>query len=215
MLIIGLTGSIAMGKSTVARLFQEGGLPVISADQIVHDLYENAAVANEIEALFKGSTANGRVDRAALMQRLDGKAENFKKLEALIHPLVRAEEWAFIKTQKQSGTPLIIIEIPLLFETGAEQLMDKVVLASASAADQKSRALSRPGMTEEKLAIILAKQMPDEEKRQKADIIINTSLSLEETAREVKAAITSLTALAKETADESPAYKSWQAEMQG
>lgn len=215
MLIIGLTGSIAMGKSTVARLFQEGGLPVISADQIVHDLYENAPVANEIEALFNGSTANGRVDRAALMQRLAGKAENFKKLEALIHPLVRAEEWAFIKAQKQAGTPLILIEIPLLFETGAEQLMDKVVLASASAADQKARALARPGMTEEKLAIILAKQMPDEEKRQKADIIINTSLSLEETAREVKAAITSLTVLAKETADESPAYKSWQAEMQG
>lgn len=213
MLIIGLTGSIAMGKSTVATLFQEGGLPIISADQIVHDLYEKAAVADEIEALFNGSTANGRVDRAALMQRLDGKSENFKKLEALIHPLVRAEEWAFIKAQKQSGAPLIIIEIPLLFETGAEQLMDKVVLASASAADQKNRALARPGMTEEKLAIILAKQMPDAEKRQKADIIINTSLPLEETAREVKAAITTLTAMAKATADDSPAYESWQAEI--
>lgn len=224
MLIAGLTGSIAMGKSTVADMIAACGIPMISADQIVHDLYDGP-IAADIEAAFPGSTkpndSSGEhklsVDRQALIKYLNGQPELFKKLEAIIHPLVRKEEWAFIERQKRLGAELILIEIPLLFETGAEALMDMVILASATSEDQRRRALARPGMTEEKLDLIRKKQLPDHIKREKADLIINTSLSLEETDEEVKNAIIDMRSRAQQMASKpdikDSAYQRWAAEM--
>lgn len=191
MLIIGLTGSIAMGKSTVAKMLLDSGIPMISADQIVHDLYENEAVPL-IEQAFPGSTENNQVDREKLLKNLLKDEDGFKKLESLIHPLVRQKEWEFIKEHKDKGADLVAIEIPLLFETGAEKLMDSVLLASAPAEVQKQRVMARSGMTQEKFKTLLDKQMPDSEKRKKADFIVDTSCSLEETEEQLKEIIVSL-----------------------
>lgn len=191
MLIIGLTGSIAMGKSTVAKMLLDNGIPMISADQIVHDLYENEAVPL-IEQAFPGSTENNQVNREKLLKNILKEEDGFKKLESLIHPLVRQKEWEFIKEHKDKGAELVAIEIPLLFETGAEKLMDSVLLASAPAEVQKQRVMARPGMTQEKFKTLLDKQMPDSEKRKKADFIVDTSCSLEETEEQLKEIIVSL-----------------------
>lgn len=191
MLIIGLTGSIAMGKSTVAKMLLDSGIPMISADQIVHDLYENEAVPL-IEQAFPGSTENNQVNREKLLKNILKDEDGFKKLESLIHPLVRQKEWEFIKEHKDKGADLVAIEIPLLFETGAEKLMDSVLLASAPAEVQKQRVMARPGMTKEKFKTLLDKQMPDSEKRKKADFIVDTSCSLEETEEQLKEIIVSL-----------------------
>ncbi len=191
MLIIGLTGSIAMGKSTVAKMLLKNGIPMISADQIVHDLYEDEAVPI-LEKAFPGSTENNQVNREKLLSLLLKEEDGFKKLEILIHPLVRQKEWEFIKENKDKGSNLVAIEIPLLFETGAEKLMDVVLLASAPAEVQKQRVMARPGMTTEKFKTLLAKQMPDAEKRKKADFIVDTSCSLSETEDQLKEIIVSL-----------------------
>ncbi len=185
MLIIGLTGSIAMGKSTVAKMLLKNGIPMISADQIVHDLYEDEAVPI-LEKAFPGSTENNQVNREKLLSLLLKEEDGFKKLEILIHPLVRQKEWEFIKENKDKGSNLVAIEIPLLFETGAEKLMDVVLLASAPAEVQKQTVMARPGMTTEKFKTLLAKQMPDAEKRKKADFIVDTSCSLSETEDQLK-----------------------------
>lgn len=213
MLIVGLTGSIAMGKSTVARFFEQQNIPIISADQIVHDLYEGSAVTL-IEENFKGSTKNGKVDRTALFNILQNQKEDkgtensFKKLERLIHPLVRQQQWQFIKSSFEQNEPLVIIEIPLLFETGAEENMDAVVLVSAPIEIQRKRVLERDGMTEEKFDALLSRQMPDEEKRKKADFIIDTSLPIEETKRETINTLQKLKTL------NPGAYQRWQSAMQ-
>lgn len=191
MLIIGLTGSIAMGKSTVAKMLLDNGIPMISADQIVHDLYEDEAVPI-LEKAFPGSTENNQVNREKLLSLLLKEEDGFKKLETLIHPLVRQKEWEFIKENKENSSDLVAIEIPLLFETGAEKLMDVVLLASAPAEVQKQRVMARPGMTTEKFKTLLAKQMPDAEKRKKADFIVDTSCSLSETEDQLKEIIVSL-----------------------
>ncbi|MEP3474697.1 MAG: dephospho-CoA kinase [Hyphomicrobiales bacterium] len=191
MLIIGLTGSIAMGKSTVAKMLLDNGIPMISADQIVHDLYEDEAVPI-LEKAFPGSTENNQVNREKLLSLLLKEEDGFKKLETLIHPLVRQKEWEFIKENKEKNSDLVAIEIPLLFETGAEKLMDVVLLASAPAEVQKQRVMARPGMTTEKFKTLLAKQMPDAEKRKKADFIVDTSCSLSETENQLKEIIVSL-----------------------
>lgn len=191
MLIIGLTGSIAMGKSTVAKMLLDNGIPMISADQIVHDLYEDEAVPI-LEKAFPGSTENNQVNREKLLSLLLKEEDGFKKLETLIHPLVRQKEWEFIKENKEKSSDLVAIEIPLLFETGAEKLMDVVLLASAPAEVQKQRVMARPGMTTEKFKTLLAKQMPDAEKRKKADFIVDTSCSLSETEDQLKEIIVSL-----------------------
>lgn len=191
MLIIGLTGSIAMGKSTIAAMLEKNGIPIISADKIVHDLYREEAVPL-IEKAFPGSTENGQVNREKLLKLLLNEEEGFKKLENLIHPLVRQKEWEFIKEQKDKSAEIIAIEIPLLFETGADKLLDAVLLASAPADVQKQRVMQRPGMTTEKFKTLLAKQMPDAEKREKADFIVDTSCSMEETEDQLKEIIVSL-----------------------
>ena len=190
MLIIGLTGSIAMGKSTVAGFFKAAGVPATSADEIVHDLYEGRA-ADLIGAKFKGSLKQGKVDRARLMDILntgtkDEITHNFRALEAIIHPLVREEEWNFLKNTKQQGAAMAVIDIPLLFETGSEVMMDVVVLASAPIEIQQKRALERHGMTIEKFNALNARQMDDQIKREKADFVIDTGCTLAETERAVK-----------------------------
>lgn len=203
MIIVGLTGSIAMGKSTVADLFSQQGVPIISADDIVHQLYQSSAVPL-IEAAFPGSTKNQKVDREVLMQSLSKDPSGFKKLETIIHPLVRKTEWEFINQQKAAKAELIILEIPLLYETEAENLMDTVILVSAPLKVQKQRALSRKNMTLKKFESLLAKQMPDSEKRRNAEYIIETNKPLEETKTDVAECLLKIKENTKANA-----YKSW------
>ena len=209
MIILGLTGSIAMGKTTVAAMFQQQGVPVISADDIVHDLYAGKAVPL-IENLYPDSVRDNKVDRKKLLHCLQADPADFGKLEALIHPLVREAEWTFIKTQKTKGTKIILLEIPLLFETGAETFMDAVIVASAGETEQKKRALTRPDMTEEKLNKLLAKQLPDAEKRQRADFLIETNTTLKETETQVLTLLQTI----KETLSPN-AFQKWKTHYEG
>lgn len=188
MIVAGLTGSIGMGKSTVAAYFRGKGIPVHDADRIVHDLYAGQAVPI-IEAIFPGTARNGAVDREALAERVFGSPEALKKLEAIVHPLVRRAEWRLLLKDQDKGAELAMLEIPLLFETGAEKLFDAVIVVSAPADVQRERLLQRPGMTPEKLDAILARQWPDVRKRQLADFIVDTGLPLEDTYRQIDAVI--------------------------
>jgi dephospho-CoA kinase len=174
MFVLGLTGSIGMGKSTTARFFAEAGVPVHDADAAVHRLYEGAAVP-AIEAAFPGTTENGKVDRDKLGRRVLGDAAALARLEAIVHPLVRAAEATFLADAKAAGAKVAVLDIPLLFETGGDARVDAVVVVSAPAAVQRARAFERPGMTNDKLQAILAKQMPDDEKRGRADFVVDTS----------------------------------------
>jgi dephospho-CoA kinase len=188
MIVAGLTGSMGMGKSTVAAYFRRQGIPVHDADQIVHDLY-NGEAAPLIEAVFPGTVRDGAVDRAALAEQVIGSPEALKKLEAIVHPLVHRAEWLFLLKEQDKGAELAILEIPLLFETGAENLFDAVIVVSAPADIQRQRLLQRPGMTSEKLDAMLARQWPDFWKRQFADFIVDTGLPLEDTHRQITAVI--------------------------
>jgi dephospho-CoA kinase len=191
MLVIGLTGSIGMGKTTVANYIASRGVPVLDSDSIVHKLYTGDATA-AIEAAFPGTTAGGIVDRALLSAALLGNEEGFKRLEALIHPLVRQAQWRFLHSQAEAGAPMAVLDIPLLFETGANVLMDVTIVLSASPNVQASRVLQRPGMTPEKLEAIRARQMPDAEKRARADFVVDTGVPWEETREEVDKLLESL-----------------------
>ena len=191
MIKLGLTGSIGMGKSTVAAMFAQEGVPLFDADAVVHRLQgpEGALVA-EIEARFPGTTGPGGVDRTALAERVLGEREALQNLEALIHPAVAREREAFL--QANADAPLVVLDIPLLFETLGADKVDQVAVVSAPAEVQRERVLSRPGMTEEKFLKILSLQMPDEEKRRRADFIIPTGCSLEETRASVRRIIACL-----------------------
>lgn len=178
MIVLGLTGSIGMGKSTTARMFAEAGVPVHDSDEAVHRLYSGVA-APLVEAAFPGTTVGGVVDRAKLGARVLGDAAALKRLETIIHPLVRADADAFLARHRNAGESIAVLDIPLLFETGGRGRVDKVVVVTAPAEIQRQRVLSRPGMTEEKLASILAKQVPDAEKRRLADFIIDTGEGLD------------------------------------
>jgi len=175
--LLGLTGSIGMGKSTTSAMFRAAGVPVHDADQAVHDLYAGAA-APQIEAAFPGTTTNGIVDRAKLSAAVFGRPAALAKLEAIVHPLVRAEEQAFLKKARKSGANVAVLDVPLLLETGGEGRCDAVVVITAPAEVQRRRVLGRPGMTEEKFAAILARQMPDGEKRRRAHFLVDTSRGL-------------------------------------
>jgi dephospho-CoA kinase len=190
-IVLGLTGSIGMGKSTVARMFADEGVPLFDADAVVHRLQgpEGALVAR-IEAMFPGTTGAQGVNRTALAERVLGEAEALRNLEALIHPAVARERRAFLKANL--GAPLVVLDIPLLFEKGGAELVDKVAVVSAPTAVQCRRVLARPGMSPAKFAQILALQLPDEEKRRRADFIIPTGGSLEETRAEVRRIIACL-----------------------
>ncbi|OWW01008.1 dephospho-CoA kinase [Rhizobium sp. R72] len=189
MLRIGLTGSIGMGKSTMAKLFAEAGVPVNDSDAVVHDLYAGEA-APLVDAAFPGTMKDGAVDRQELARQLVGSADGFKRLEAIVHPLVRKREAEFIERERQRGSPMVLLDIPLLFETGAESRIDVIVVVSCDPQIQRERVLARPGMTVEKFNMILARQTPDAEKRARADYVIDTGHSIE-TARKRVAEIVS------------------------
>jgi dephospho-CoA kinase len=182
---LGLTGSIGMGKSTVARLFAEEGVPVFDADAVVHRLQgpEGALVA-EIEAHFPGTTGPHGVNRGTLAERVLGAPDALRRLEALVHPAVAREREAFLTAH--ADAPLVLLDIPLLFEGKGWSVVDRIAVVSAPAEVQRARVLARPGMTEEKFAQILARQMPDSEKRARADFVIPTDVPLEETRRAVR-----------------------------
>jgi dephospho-CoA kinase len=184
MIRLGLTGSIGMGKSTTAQMFRDHGVPVIDADAVVHELYRGEAVA-PIEAAFPGSAVNGVVDRGRLAERLAKDPAGFKMLEAIVHPLVWQKEKEVIDRLQAENTPVVVLDIPLLYENHAEARIDKVVVVTADSAVQKARVMARPGMTEEKFRMILSRQLPDSEKRRRADFIIDTGLGLEHARQRV------------------------------
>jgi len=185
MFILGLTGSLGMGKSTTAAMFAEEGVPVHDADAAVHELYEGEAV-KAIEAAFPGTTAGGKVDRDKLGQRVLGDAAAMKKLEQIVHPLVRQAEQRFLADAERSGAAVAVLDIPLLFETGAQTRCDAVAVVSAPAELQRARAFERPGMTESKFQAILAKQMPDADKRARADFVVDTGQGFEHARAQVR-----------------------------
>lgn len=186
MIVLGLTGSIGMGKSTVEGFFAENGVPVYDADAAVHRLYTGDAVPL-IEAAFPGTIEGGTVDRARLAERVVGDAAALKRLEGIVHPLVRRDEEQFIAAAEAAGAAVAVIDIPLLLETGGDRRCDAVVVVSAPAETQRARVMSRPGMTEEKFSAILAKQMPDAEKRRRADFVVDTSQDFDSTRAQVRA----------------------------
>jgi dephospho-CoA kinase len=173
----GLTGSIGMGKSTTAQMFRDEGIAVYDADATVHELYSGEA-APLVEAAFPNTTSDGKVDRTKLSEYVIGKPENMKKLEAIIHPLVHKQEQEFLKDAETRGDKLVVLDIPLLFETGGKNRVDKIIVVTAPAEVQRERVLAREGMTEEKFEAILERQVPDSEKREQADFVIDTSLGL-------------------------------------
>ncbi|MGY0570604.1 dephospho-CoA kinase [Bradyrhizobium sp. RDM12] len=178
MRILGLTGSIGMGKSTTAKLFAEAGVPVYDADAAVHQLYEGEAVP-AIEAAFPGTTANGKVDRPKLSARVVHDPAAIKRLEQIVHPMLGASRQRFFAAAEAAKAPVVVLDIPLLFETGGEKRVDAVVVVSTSPELQRERVLARGTMDEAKLDAIIAKQMPDAEKRKRADFVVDTSHGLE------------------------------------
>lgn len=193
MIVIGLTGSIGMGKSTTAKMFAEAGVPVHDSDEAVHRLYSGAAVPL-VEAAFPDVTIDGRIDRNLLGQRVIGNTDAIRKLETIVHPLVRADADAFLARNRAAGAKLAVLDIPLLFETGGRDRVDKVVVVSAPADIQRARVLARPGMTPEKFEAILARQVPDAEKRRLADFVVDTGAGMEAARHSVKQIIEALTA---------------------
>jgi len=178
MLILGLTGSIGMGKSTTAKLFEEAGVPVYDADAAVHQLYEGEA-APAIEAAFPGTTENGKVDRTKLSARVLHDPAAIRQLEQIVHPMLGASRQKFFADAEASGVPVAVVDVPLLFETGGEKRVDAVVVVTTSPKIQRERVLVRGTMDEERLDAILARQMPDAEKRKRADFVVDTSHGLE------------------------------------
>lgn len=193
MIVIGLTGSIGMGKTTTAKLFAAEGIPVLDSDAVVHDLYSAEAVPM-IEAAFPGTTISGTVDRLELGNILRENPANFSKLEAIVHPLVRERQEAFLRKTREEDQNFAVLDIPLLFETGGETRVDKVVVVSCAPEIQRQRVLSRPGMTEEKFEMILARQMPDAEKRRRADFIIDSGNRFEAARDQVREILQRLSA---------------------
>jgi dephospho-CoA kinase len=178
MILLGLTGSIGMGKSTTAKLFAEAGVPVYDADAAVHRLYEGEAVP-AIEAAFPGTTADGKVDRALLSARVLHDQAAMKQLEQIVHPMLGASRQRFLHDAEQSGAPVAVVDVPLLFETGGEKRVDAVVVVTTTSEIQRQRVLARDNMTSEMFDTILARQLPDAEKRKRADFVVDTSHGLD------------------------------------
>jgi dephospho-CoA kinase len=178
MIILGLTGSIGMGKSTTAKLFAEAGVPVYDADATVHKLYEGEA-APAIEAAFPGTTVNGKVDRTRLSAKVVHDPAAMKQLEQIVHPMLGASRQKFFEDAERAGAPVVVVDVPLLFETGGEKRVDAVVVVTTSPEIQRERILARGTMTNEALDSILARQLPDAEKRKRADFVVDTSHGLD------------------------------------
>ena len=186
MLVVGLTGSIAMGKTETARMFARLGYPVFDADAAVHRLYDSGGAAVPlIERAFPGSVVDGKVDRTRLVDQVTGHPPALARLESIVHPLVRGEQKAFLEDAREAGHTFVVLDIPLLFESDRDKDFDAVVVVSAPEDVQKARVLARPGMTQEKFAAILARQMPDSEKRRRADFVVDTSQGLEPAFQQV------------------------------
>jgi dephospho-CoA kinase len=194
MFILGLTGSIGMGKSTTAKFFREAGVPLHDSDAVVHRLYAGEAVA-PVEQAFPGTVVDGKVDRGKLSERLIGSPEAIKRLEAIVHPLVRAVSQRFMLEQAARGARAIVLDIPLLFETGGENNVDAVVVVSAPPDVQRARVLSRPGMTAERLEALLARQMPDPQKRTRAHFVVDSSRSFDSARAQVHGILRAVAAL--------------------
>jgi len=203
MIVLGLTGSIGMGKSTTAKMFADEGVPVHDADATVHALYAGRS-APLIEKAFPGTVIDGVVDRAELGKQVVGNPDAMKRLEAIVHPLVREEEIAFLEKNRSENRPLVVLDIPLLYETGGDKRVDRVVVVTAPAAVQRQRVMGRPGMTEERFEALLARQTPDAEKRRRADFLVDTSLGMEAARAKVGNIVAVLTAMdrQKEALDE-------------
>ncbi len=185
MLILGLTGSIGMGKSTTAKLFAEAGVPVYDADAAVHKLYEGEA-APAIEAAFPGTTSDGKVDRKKLSARVVHDPAAIKQLEQIVHPMLGASRKKFFDDAERSGAPVVVVDVPLLFETGGEKRVDAVVVVTTSPENQRERIMARETMTQEALDSILARQTPDAEKRKRADFVVDTSHGLDPVRAQIK-----------------------------
>lgn len=196
MFVLGLTGSVGMGKSTTLRFFAEEGVPVYDADREVHRLYEGAA-APAIEAAFPGTTSDGKVDRTRLAARVLGDAAALRRLEAIVHPMVHEVERRILEDAEAAGHKVAVLDIPLLFETGAEQRVDAIVVVTAPPEVQRARVMERPGMTEEKFAAILAKQLPDAEKRRRADFVVDSSQGLDAARAQVRAILEAVATMPK------------------
>ncbi|MGQ2905320.1 MAG: dephospho-CoA kinase [Neoaquamicrobium sediminum] len=192
MIVLGLTGSIGMGKSTTARMFRDAGVPVHDSDETVHRLYAGKA-AELIEKRFPGVVHEGVVDREKLAKAVLGQPDALQDLERIVHPLVRADADAFLERHRQEGARLALLDIPLLFETGGEDRVDRIVVVTAPAEVQRERVLARPGMTEEKFKAILSRQVPDAEKRRRADYIIDTGQGMDAARRRVADIVDELT----------------------
>ena len=192
MYVLGLTGSIGMGKTTTAKLFADEGVPVHDADAAVHALYEAEAVA-PIEKEFPGTTSGGKVDRDRLGRMVVNDPVALRRLEEIVHPLVRVHEQKFLADARARGAPVVVLDIPLLFETDGRNRVDMVAVVTAPPEVQRERVLSRPGMTEEKFNAILAKQVPDAEKRRMADFVIDTGRGMEAARDQVADIIEKLT----------------------
>ena len=193
MRVVGLTGSIGMGKTTTAAMFAARGVPVHDADAAVHALYGGAALA-PIEAAFPGITAAGRVDRARLAKRVVGDADALARLESIVHPLVRESQDMFLHAKRAAGARLVVVDVPLLFEAGGLDRVDVVVVVTADRETQRARVLARPGMTEEKFQALLARQVPDEEKRRRAHFLVESGRGFEAAERDVGAVLRALAA---------------------
>ena len=191
MLLIGLTGSIGMGKSTTADVFRSEGVPVYDSDAAVHEIYRGPA-AREIENAFPGTLVDGRIDRTKLASYVLDDRVALKRLESIVHPLVWQARAKFLNEQKSVGAEIVVLDIPLLFETGADKQVDVIVVASAPPDIQKERVLSRPNMSEEKFAAILIRQTPDEEKRRRADFIVHTDKGVGSAREQVRAILKAL-----------------------
>jgi dephospho-CoA kinase len=197
MISVGLTGSMATGKSEVAKLLSTAGIPVFDSDAAVHDLYSEKATKDLLGKVFPEVIVDGKIDRQHLGQRVLGSPENLKKLESLIHPLVKKSQKDFIAHWRKQNSPFVVLEIPLLYETGQDKEVDYVIVISANEDVQRKRAIARPGMTKKKLASILMRQIPDVEKRGRADFIIENSGSLEHLQTQVDALSKKLRELAR------------------
>lgn len=185
MKVLGLTGSIGMGKSTTAKLFAELGVPVYDADATVHLVYEGEA-APAVEAAFPGTTVNGKVDRARLSAAVVGDPDKIKRLEQIVHPMLRAHHQQFLDEAERSGAAVAVVDVPLLFETGGDKRVDAVVVVTTSPETQRARILARGTMTEQALDALLARQMPDADKRARADFVVDTSHGLDPVRARIK-----------------------------
>ena len=203
MIRLGLTGSIGMGKSETAKMFRRLGVPVCDADRLVHDLYAvGGAAVGPVERAFPGVMRNGAIDRAELGRRVVGRPEEIRQLEAIVHPLVRRAQQIFLDAARRRRERLVVLDIPLLYETGGEARVDYVAVTSAPPALQRARVLRRPGMTEERFLGILSHQVPDREKRRRADFVIRTGLGRRDALDQVRAIVRRLKPRAGPAADQ-------------